>query len=93
MGWTIGGSKVRFPAGAGNFSLLGPTQLIQWLLGVLSLGVNQTAREADHSPPSSAEFKECVKLYLHPPNTPSWGGDQLKHRDNFTLYLFIHMVL
>jgi hypothetical protein len=28
--------------------------------------------------------KELVKLYLHSPNTPSWRGDQLKHRDNFT---------
>jgi hypothetical protein len=26
-----------------------------------------------------------VKLYLHPSNTPSWRGAQLKkHRDNFT---------
>jgi hypothetical protein len=25
-----------------------------------------------------------VALYLHSPNTPSWHGAQLKHRDNFT---------
>jgi hypothetical protein len=25
-----------------------------------------------------------VKLYLYSPNTPSWRGAQLKHRDNFT---------
>jgi hypothetical protein len=25
-----------------------------------------------------------VELYLHSPNTPSWCGVQLKHRDNFT---------
>jgi hypothetical protein len=37
-----------------------------------------------HSPPSSAEVKEWVALYLHSPNTPSWRGAQLKHRDNFT---------
>jgi len=30
--------------------------------------------EADHSPPSSAEVKECVELYLHSPNKPSWRG-------------------
>jgi len=24
-------------------------------------------READHSPPSSAEVKECVELYIQPP--------------------------
>jgi hypothetical protein len=60
------GSRVRFPAGAGNFSLhtmsrtaLGPTQSpIQWVLGVLSLGVKQQGHEADHSSPSSAEVKE-----------------------------------
>jgi hypothetical protein len=34
-------------------------------------------READHSPPSSAEVKEWVELYLHSPNTPSWRGAQL----------------
>jgi uncharacterized membrane protein YqjE len=28
-----------------------------------------------------------VELYLHSPNTPSWHGAQLKHRDNFTFYL------
>jgi hypothetical protein len=36
-----------------------------------------SGREADHSPPSSAEVKECVELYLHSPNTPSWRGAQL----------------
>jgi hypothetical protein len=45
-------------------------------------------READYSPPSSAEVKECVELYLHSPNTPSWCGAQLKHRDNFTFYFW-----
>jgi hypothetical protein len=24
-----------------------------------------------------------VELYLYSPNTPSWRGAQLKHRDNF----------
>jgi hypothetical protein len=28
-----------------------------------------------------------VKLHLHSPNTPSWHGVQLKHRDNFPLKL------
>jgi hypothetical protein len=31
-----------------------------------------SGREADHSPPSNAEVKEWVELYLHSPNTPSW---------------------
>jgi hypothetical protein len=69
------GSRVRFPAGAGNFSLhhrvqngSGPTQPpIQWEPGALSLGVKRPGREADHSTPSSAELKEWVDLYLHSP--------------------------
>jgi hypothetical protein len=37
---------------------LGPTQLpMQWVPGALSLGVKRPGREADHSPPSSAEVK------------------------------------
>jgi hypothetical protein len=72
------GSRVRFPARAGNFSLLrtalGPTQPpIQWVPGALSLGVKRPGREADHSPPSSAEVRECVELPPLP-NTPSWRG-------------------
>jgi hypothetical protein len=38
------------------------------------LGLKRQGREADLSPPTSAEVKECVKLYLHSPNTPSWRG-------------------
>jgi hypothetical protein len=30
--------------------------------------------EADHLPPSRAEDKDWVELYLHSPNTPSWRG-------------------
>jgi hypothetical protein len=61
------GSRVRFPAGAGNFSLkttasrpaLGPTQPpIQWVPGAVSLGVKRPGRVADHSPQSSAEVNE-----------------------------------
>jgi hypothetical protein len=54
---------------------LGPTQPhIQGVPGALSLGVKRPGREADHSPPSSAEVKQWVKLYLHSLNTPSWRG-------------------
>jgi hypothetical protein len=34
-----------------------------------------------------ASIKEWVALYFHSPNTPSWRGTQLKHRDNFTFTL------
>jgi hypothetical protein len=52
---------------------LGPTQPpIQWVPAVLSLGVKRPGREADHSPSSSAEVKECAGLHLRSPNTSSW---------------------
>jgi hypothetical protein len=41
----------------------------------LSLGVKRWGREADRSPPSNAEVKDCG-VYLHSPNTPSWRGAQ-----------------
>jgi hypothetical protein len=92
------GSRVRFPRGLGIFlfttasrTVLGPTQPpIQWVPGALSLRVKRPGRVADHSLPSSSEVKEWVELYLHSPNTPSWRGTQLKHRDNFTFYMHIH---
>jgi hypothetical protein len=72
---------------------LEPTQpLIQRVPGALSLGVKRPGCEADHSPPSSAEVKECVELYLHSPNMPSWRGAQLKHRDYFTFTPFLWIV-
>jgi hypothetical protein len=60
------GSRVRFPAGLGIFLFTtasrtapGLTHLpIQWVPGALSLEVKRPGREADHSPPSSAEVKE-----------------------------------
>jgi hypothetical protein len=50
-----------------------------------------SGREADHSPPSSAEVKEWVKLYIHSPNTPSWRGAQGQHRDNSIIFLTINL--
>jgi len=47
---------------------------IQWVQGALSLGVKGPGREADHLPPSTTEVEECVELYLHSPNMPSWRG-------------------
>jgi hypothetical protein len=47
-----------------------------------------SGREADHSPPSSAEVKEWVELYLHAPSTPSWRGAQLGEARG-QLYLYI----
>jgi hypothetical protein len=47
---------------------LGPTQPpIKWVPGALSLGVNRSGREADHSPPSSAEVKNAWSYTSTPP--------------------------
>jgi hypothetical protein len=51
------------------------------------LGVKRPGREADHSPSSSAEVKECAELNLHSYNTPSWRGAQLKKSTGTTLPL------
>jgi hypothetical protein len=71
------GSRVRLPAGRGvgiflfttvSRMALGPTQpRIQWIRGALSLGVKRPGREADHSPPSSAEVKNAWNYTSNPP--------------------------
>jgi hypothetical protein len=76
------GSRVRFLAGVGNFSLHYRVQNgsgahpASYPMGTraVSLQVKRPGREADHSPPSSAEVKELVELYLRSPNTSSWRG-------------------
>jgi hypothetical protein len=48
-------------------SPLEPTQHpIQWVPGALSLGVKRPRREADHSPPSSAEVKNAWRYTFTP---------------------------
>jgi hypothetical protein len=47
---------------------LGPTQPhIHWVQGALFLGVKRPGSEADHSPPSSAEFKNAWIYTFTPP--------------------------
>jgi hypothetical protein len=71
--------------------LIWPTQPpIQWVPVVVSLEVKRPGREADQSHPCSAEVKECVDLYLHSPNTPSWRGAQLKTGQG-QLYLYLYL--
>jgi hypothetical protein len=67
------GSRVRFAAGAGNFSLRhrvkngsGPHPS-SYPKGIGVLEVKRQGRETNHSPSSSAEVKELVELYLHSP--------------------------
>jgi hypothetical protein len=75
MGWTIGVLGFDSRQGIGIFLLttasrtaLGPTQPpIQWVPGSLSLEVKRSGREADHSPPSSAEVKNAWSYTSTPP--------------------------
>jgi len=76
-----------FEFGQGNFSIHHSVQAgsgahsTSYIMdnGDLFLGVKRPVLDADHSPPSSAEAKECVLLYLHFPNKLSWPGVQLKY--------------
>jgi hypothetical protein len=62
---------------------LGPTQPpIQCAPGALLPGIKQPGRETDQSPPSSAEVKECVELYLH--SFICFTALYLVKQDNFT---------
>jgi hypothetical protein len=66
------GVGVRVPVGSRIFSTLsrpalGPTEPpIQWVPGAISPGVKQQGREADHSPPASAEVKK-MQIYTSTP--------------------------
>jgi len=51
---------------------LGPTQPpIQWVPGFFP-GGNRPGSDVDHPPPSSAEIKERVWLYIYSPSGSSW---------------------
>jgi hypothetical protein len=96
------GSRVRFSAGAGNFSLHHHVQngsgahpaSYRRILGALSLGIKRSGCEADHSPPSIAEVKNEWS-YTSTPQYVFMAWCLVKHRDNFaitfifTFYLFI----
>jgi hypothetical protein len=68
-------SGIRFPAGAGIFlfitasgtAVVSTQPPIQWIPGALSLGVKRPVRQADHSPPSSAEVKNTWSYTSTPP--------------------------
>jgi hypothetical protein len=91
------GSRVRFPAGAGNiFSIAasltapGPSQPpVQWVPRALSLWVKCPGREADQSPPSSAEVKNAWSYTSTPPNKPSWRSAQKKAQRQLHLHLYL----
>jgi len=75
MGWTIGVSRVPFPAGAGNFSLhhciqnssgAHPASYSMGIWGS-SREVKQLRCEVDLSPPSSAKVKNACSYTSAPP--------------------------
>jgi hypothetical protein len=87
--------EVRFSMGLEIFLFntmsrpaLGFTQPpIQWVRGVLSLVIKWPGCEADHSPPSSAEVKECVPFSQYV--FMAWCF--VKHRDNFTFTVTVNL--
>jgi hypothetical protein len=70
---------------------LGPTQPpIQWVPGVLSLGVKQPARQADNLPLSSAEIKDAWSYASTPQYTfMAWCSVKAQAHIYFTLHLNI----
>jgi hypothetical protein len=91
MGWTIVVLGFDSQWGPGIFLFtsasrraLGPTRPpIQWVPGALSLEVKRLGREADHSPPSSAEVKNAWS-YTFTPQYVFMAWCLVKHRNNFT---------
>jgi len=46
---------------------------VSYTVGTRSfLGVKRPGRGVDHPPPSSAEVKEKVELYIYSPSGPTW---------------------
>jgi hypothetical protein len=71
-----------FPFTTASRPSLGPTQpSIQRVPWAPSLGVRRSVREADHTPPSISEFKECVELYLHPKYNRTTETDRNENAD------------
>jgi hypothetical protein len=75
---------------AASRTALGSTQPpLQWVAGALSLEVNWPGREADHSPPSSAEVKNAWS-YTSTPQYAFMAWCLVKHRDNFTFTFYTY---
>jgi hypothetical protein len=93
--WATEWLGVRFPTGAGNFSLhhrvqnaLWPTQPpIQRVLGALSLGGKAAGAWSWSLTSFSCRNQGWLELYLHSTSTPSWRGVQLRKAQG-QLYFF-----
>jgi hypothetical protein len=96
-GCTIGVLGFNSRRGLGIFlftasrTALGPTQPpIQWVAGALSLGVKRPGREANHSPHLVPRSRKRGTI----PPLPQYAfmvWCLVKHRDNFTFYLYTYM--
>jgi hypothetical protein len=64
---------------------------IQWVPGTLSPRVKRPGREADHSPPSSAEVMNAWR-YTSTPKYVFMAWCLVKHRDNFA-FIFIFTII
>jgi hypothetical protein len=65
--------------------VLGPTQPpIRRVPATLSPGLKRPGREADHSPPTSAEAKNSGAIPVLPHTSSRPGAKLINHRDNFT---------
>jgi hypothetical protein len=97
--------KFTFALTTASRPALGPTQPpTQWTPGTLCLGVKRRGRKADHSPPSSAEVRKCVNLYLHSPYTSSyWNSvffirtlhsslDVMREAETFSVILVTYVI-
>jgi len=63
----------------------------QWIAGSFSLGIKRPGREADQSPPSSAEVRERVELHLHSPIR--LHGVVLSFKEAQGLYLYLCLLV
>jgi hypothetical protein len=78
------GIGVRVPVGFKNFLHVVQTGCVVHPTSYrMDTGLERPGREADHSPPASAEVKK-MRIYTSVPHTPSWRSASLvKHRDTF----------
>jgi hypothetical protein len=65
---------------------------IQWVPGVLSLGLKRPGHEADHSPPSSAEVKNAWR-YTSAPQYVFMAWCLVKHKNTFTFIIIIIIII
>jgi hypothetical protein len=86
-GWM---TRIRFLAGKRDFlySIACRTTLGEWVLGPVFPGVTQQWREADHSPPSSAEVKNVVAIPPRPIRLYGVVLSESKSKDKCNFYLY-----